>query len=206
MKKQFPIQAFFALSLFIFLCAACLFPQRTEAASYKTIYKKFLSKKTTTIDNYPVKLNWYYVINIDKKGAPELIVTSGGGAMTSYYIYTVSDGKLKYIGSIASRGVSTNPPTFMYNAKQKGLVTSGWINHIGGVWSQIYCISKSKINSKYLIETSYDSKGKLVYEITPSHKIVSKSKFNSYKKKYFKSQKTYKMKNNTTANLKESFG
>lgn len=195
------------MGLFCILCMMLLIPQRAEAAtSYKKIYKTLLSKKKITAENTTFTPNWYYMINIDKKGTPELIVTSNGGGVTSYHVYTVSGGKAKYLGSYGARGINMSQPTFTYSSKYKGLIAEGWTNFIGGAWSNMYVISGSKLKWKYHAMSSYDSSGKQVYDVKTTYKKVSKSSYNSYWKKYFKTRKTYKMKKNTAANRKKSFG
>lgn len=100
----------------------------TVRARYKILYKSFLGR-------HP-KYDSYYVLNVDKRGVPELVVlTNVSGVVGNYNVYTVANNKLKLLGSYRVRGVSNTNPSFMYVARHKGLYASGWINGVGGAWA-----------------------------------------------------------------------
>lgn len=178
-------------------------PVNAKTAGYKKLYNNFLSNSTIPAGNYTITPNWYYVINIDRTGVPELIVTSSGGAITGYCVYTVKKGKVKFIGEYGAKGISYTNPTFSYIKKYKGLVASGWTNGIGGAWNNMYKKSKYKlVQKKHLMS---ENSGLYYGKTTETRHKVSKKAFMKYYKKYFKPAKEYKMKKNTAANRKKSF-
>lgn len=202
------------IGMLCMLCMMMLLPLKADAAaSYKKLYKKFLSQSKVKAGKYLTKPEWYYVLNVDKKGVPELVITSCPGGTTSYDVYTVSQNKVKYLGTYTARGISSVDPTITYSSKYKGFIAEGWTNGIGGVWSNMYVVKNQKLKRKYHAMSYYPipagsviPSDKEQYEIGTSYKKTSKKKFTSYCNKYFKSRKTYKMKKNTKSNRKKSFG
>ena len=97
-----------------------------EAAGYKTLYKKFLRKKYKEkgMDGYTKK---FFIINIDKKGVPELVYTDGSygpSAHGVFEVYTIKKGKVKKAGEFTNR---TAASSFQYNGKNKAEAVSLWI-------------------------------------------------------------------------------
>lgn len=138
---------------------------------YNGIYNKYLSSHHSTI-------KWYYIINVDKKGAPEMVTTKAGGGMTSYDVYTISGNKVRKIGSYGARGINMWNPTFTYVSSEKCLMAEGWTNGIGGVWGNLYGISGGKLATKYHARESH-SRADVYYTGTndKNAKQVSKSAY-----------------------------
>lgn len=174
---------------------------QVKAANYKTLYKKFLQKK------YKEKpqgtyIKKFYIINIDKIGAPELVYTDGSyGAAGNgtMYVYTIKNGKVKKAGEFSNR---TGASVFKYNGKTRsiwGEVSSGTYLYLAR------CQYKNgKLKPMYIC--GYDGGGdsKPQYYVDDYAKKVNKAKYKSYFKKHFKSVKwkTYTMKELTLKNIK----
>lgn len=165
----------------------------TVKGNYKKLYKKVLE---TTRD-----ANWYYVLDLNRNGLPELIVASGDFFET-YYVYTVLNGKAVLSGSFGVRGGVSH--TLYYASASKGLIQENWTNTVGGIHDDLHTMSGSKlVNSKSAYKDMYG------YETganQSSRKKVSKSSYNSFIKKYFTVTKVCKMLQNTSANRVKSFG
>lgn len=162
---------------------------QVEAANYKTLYKKFLRKKYKEKGNadYTKK---FYIINIDKKGVPELVYTDGayGAAANGLFeVYTVKKGKVKKMGEFPNR---TGASSFQYNGKN------------GAVWGEIssgtygyfdrYQFKNGKWKAVFQCRYSLVSNDTLEYYV--KDKKVSKAVYDDYFKKHFKSIKWKKIK------------
>lgn len=181
--------------------------ESSSGANYKKLYKKFLEQSQIKIGSSSIQPKWYYVLNIDKKGVPELIVCYGG-PIAEYYVYTVKNNKVKYLGECIARGISIDNPQIYYVPSQKGLSVSGWTNGIGGAWSNLFVISNSKLVQKRHIMSYFDSNGKEVYQVgttADTAKNVTKAIYNNYYNKYFKDQKEYTAIQNIETNRNKSF-
>ena len=160
---------------------------------YKKLYREFLAANRRSIGKF-------YVLNVDKKGCPELITipTGLGGAIIHYDVYTVKSNKVVLAGSYAAKGMGSY---VYYSAKSKGLYASGWTNYIGGAWGNLFGISKYKLVQTHHMRAA--SNPKYVYYTGKTDtlaKKVSKSAYNKYFNKYYKGYKKYRMLDNTTAN------
>lgn len=178
---------------------------------YRKLYKKFLEQSTIKVSyksgNYTLNhtLNsedlYYYILNIDKKGVPELVIcpmNQPTQTCCTYYVYTVKNNKVKYLGTCSYFGRYDVPPLY-YSSKQKAIVS----NAIGMGYEShgLYGISGYKLKTKRVCEESY--RMTVSYRTGSkftSLKTVSKKSYNTYYKKYFKSLKKYTMKANTEAN------
>ena len=114
----------------------------TVTPDYNQIYYKYLA-------SHHKDIRWYYILNVDKTGAPEMITTSSGGGTTSYNVYTISGSKVVLAGSYGAKGISMSPPTISYVSKYKCLYADGWTNFIGGTWANMYGMSAKKLVLKY---------------------------------------------------------
>lgn len=156
--------------------------------------------------NYTEKAKYYYVLNIDKSGLPELIVTSGSGGLNSYFVYGIKNGKMIKLGECSEKGSSV-PPRIRYVSRYKGILMQGWTNYVGGSWSNLYGISGSRLVRTYHAREEHYPRDKYYTGKTDKQeKKVSRSSCAAFVKKYFKSYKTYVMLNNTAANRAKSFG
>lgn len=193
------------------LCMMLLVPFNAEAASYKKLYKEFLSNSKVEAGNTSIEPKWYYVLNIDKKGEKELIVSDSTNKDITCYVYTIKKNKVTYLGqsSLIYSVSDTNQPTFFYSSKYKGLITDGRFSIGVHLCTTMYKIQNKKLTEKYYAYTGYhtanQSKLTQTYAIGTTRKEVSKKEYDSYYNKYFKSKKTCKMKKNTKSNLKKSF-
>lgn len=181
----------------------------TVRSNYKELYRAFLEKGTasynTKYSKGTFKIKAFALIDIDQNGTPDLIVSDGNASstFTSRSVYTVKSGKVVYCGCYSVRG----DKYFYYNKKYKSLYTWWWTNGVGGSGCQLYRLSGSKLNPyKYVWEGSDrpGSSKRYYYYGTSGEKNskVSKSKYLSMAKKYFKGQKKYSFVNNTEANRK----
>lgn len=185
----------------------------TVRTNYKGLYRAFLEKGTatykTTYSKGTFKIKAFALMDIDQNGTPDLIVSSGNASetFTLRSVYTVKSGKVVYCGCYNVRG----DKYFYYNKKYKSLYTWWWTNGVGGSGCQLYRLSGSKLSPyKYVWEGAdrMGSNKRYYYYGTSGEKNskVSKSKYLSMVKKYFKGQKKYSFVNNTAANRKSKLG
>lgn len=168
---------------------------KAEAApAYKKLYQKYL----TTHRKYDKK---FYILNVDQKGVPELITSSGSMGIGGYKVFTVKKGSVVQIGDFVCKGGSS---CLYYNRKYKGLYASGWTNGIGGSWGNVYVISNGKLRLKYHAREAHNPKDVYYYgKNDVSAKKVSRSAYKKYVKKYMSNYKSYEMKDNTPSNRKK---
>ena len=158
----------------------------TVMPNYNQIYYNYLSSHRRSI-------KWYYILNVDKKGAPEMITAYSSGGVTRYNVYIISGNKVVLAGSYNARGVGY-PPTFSYVSKYQCLYADGWTNSIGGTWANMYGISGKKLVWRYHARETHGRSDSYYYGRTDSSaKRVSKSAYIKYYNQYFKNHKTYKM-------------
>lgn len=173
-----------------------------KAVDYKRLYKKFLEKKSVKAGKYTITPKYFYVLNIDKSGVPELIVTERPMGLCTYYVYTVKNNKVSYMGEYTAQGVVANPPLY-YSSKYKAVFAEGWTNFVGGTWQNYYGISGSKlVRKQHCRAWTYPKNEYAIGETNNKEKVVTKAKYNSFYKKYFKNGKIkkYEMQENTAAN------
>lgn len=92
--------------------------------NYKYLYKKFLTSNSRNI-------KWFYMLNVNKSGVPELVTLNSGGGVANYTVYTVRGSRVVKAGSYSARGVSSARPSLYYVSRYKCLYASGWTNYIG---------------------------------------------------------------------------
>ncbi len=159
--------------------------------NYTKLYEKYLAAHRND-------LKWYYIINVDKKGAPEMVTTYGGGGITSYDVFTISGGKVVNIGNYSAKGISMSNPTFQYVSRNHCLLAQGWINGIGGTWARLMTVSGTKLVDKYFLREDHGYSD--TYYIGTSSENMStttKAKFMQYYEKNAKGWQTLFMKKNT---------
>lgn len=186
----------------------------TVKGNYKALYRALLEKGSFTYKNSygrtgTAKAGSFCLLDIDQNGVPELIIKTGDANDTfaERHIYTVKSGKLAYCGNYFMRG----DKYFYYNKKYKSIYTWWWTNGVGGSGAALYQISGGKMKPyKYVWEgnKSMGSSVREYYYGTSAEKSskVSKSKYLSMVKKYFKGQKKYSFINNTSSNRKKKLG
>lgn len=180
---------------------------KVEGIDYAKLYKAFLQKSIVMAGNTKVLPGWFYVINIDKSGVPELVIADKySSTICTYYVYTVKSNKVTYLGSCTAKGMGVKP-YLSYCSAYKSLYVSGWINSVGGVWGADYAISGSKLVRKYFAVEymNYDMRGKVAYFTATNgrnEKKTSKSSYVSFVNKYMnpKKIKKYNMLSNTSTN------
>ncbi len=168
---------------------------------YKELYRKFLKSGKVKEGYYSFRPEYFTLLDIDKNGMPELIVTERNvSPYCKYHVYTVKQGKMKYLGMCAYRGMGSRPVVY-YSSKYKGVMVEGWTSGVGGAWSALYGISGNKLVRRQHAEERhypYDA-----YTVGTTDKIsrkVSRSASVAFVKKYFKNTQKYPMKANTAAN------
>lgn len=174
------------------------------------IYKQALEDGTVSYKKdkkaYSVDIKSFCLLDIDQNGTPELIVkdASANSEISTRYIYTVKDGKLKYCGNYSQRGQAE----LQYSEKYKSIYYWWWSNSIGGSGNSLLKIKNGKLKQyKYLFSAvESQNSAKMVYWFGSTEKDaekVSKKKFDSLNKKYFKDFKTYSFYDNTRANIEK---
>lgn len=184
----------------------------TVKGDYRKLYKAFLEKGKTVYksgkNQYEIKLKGFYVLDIDKNGVPDLIVTDNE-FFYNKCVYTVRSGKLVFCGWYGGRG----DYGLNYSSKWKALYNFWWTNGIGGSGTQLMRLSGGKLKDyKYLWSgmNGMGSNAKPIYEHSASadnHKRVSKSTYNAAYKKYVQNQyKRYSFYSNTASMRNQKFG
>ncbi len=162
----------------------------TVVPNYQKLYKNFLAANKS-------KIKWYYVLNVDQSGVPELITAGDVGAYANYEIYTIKNQKVVLAGEYTARGISMSNPTFKYNPKYKCLYSEGWINYIGGAYGNLYGMSGGKLVHKYHAREEHNPKDVYYTGKTDTNcKQVSRATYKKFCEKYFKNVKTYRLKAN----------
>lgn len=159
---------------------------------YVSLYKNFLSANTRNC-------SCFYVLNVDKKGVPELItLTRQATSFSEYSVYTVKNNKVTLLGTYTGRAQGS---FIWYVSKYKALESGGWINGVGGTYTNMSVISGGKLVYKYHErEYTWPSKKYFIGKTSDTAKEVSKSAAQKYYNKYMKNYKKYKMLTNTAAN------
>ena len=138
------------------------------------------------------------MLNVDKKGCPELITipTGLGGAIIHYDVYTVKSNKVVLAGSLREREwVLTS---IILQSQRDCMPLDGrfyWrcVGNLFGIskYKLVQTHHISAVNPKYVYYTG---------KTDTLAKKVSKSAYNKYFNKYYKGYKKYRMLDNTTAN------
>ena len=172
-----------------------------KAVNYKKIYREFLENSQITANGEKITPKYFYLLNIDKSGVPELIVTPDPWSYCDYHVYTIKKNKVTYMGYCTAKGVM-GTPTLYYSSKYKAILVEGWTNAVGGSWSAYYGISGSKFVKKQHCLAWTNPKEYATGQTGGKETVVSKSKYESFFKKYFTNGKIkqYTMKENTAAN------
>lgn len=166
---------------------------------YKALYKAFLEK-----DRYSP---WYFLIDFNKDGLPELVTFYSTGGMGGYSIYTIFKEKVVSSGNAGTKGMNGSAPVIKFSTKYRGIICEGWTNGIGGVWSTMWNMSGTKlVNTRYMMESNNPNPAYHTGKTSASSKTVSKASYQSFYNKYFKSYKTLKMLANNSSNRTKSFG
>ncbi len=155
---------------------------------YRELYAEFLSTKATS--KYP---GYFYVLDVNKDGLPELIYMDSGSVYQ--YVYTIVKGEVTLVGELNFSGASKGY-VVTYNKKQKALYRQSLSYGSGGA-SYGLCRISSKNKLTYY-KTFYEAGS----SYTINEKSVSKSTFQKQLKKYCGSSvlKEYTMLQNTSAN------
>lgn len=170
------------------------------APDYKTLYKNFLSNSRIVVLNTSIKPSHFCLINIDKKGVPELVVAESLSPRVNYFIYTVRDGAVRYMGDCSLKGMSSHP-TISYSSKYKGIYTEGWSNGVGGIWSALHGISGTQlVRKQHAEEYHYPTSKYYIGYTDKDRKQVSRSEYLAFVKKYMGNLQKYTMISNTYSN------
>jgi|GEM_PF-2854341 len=108
--------------------------------SYKTLYKKFLAENE--------EIKYFTLLNINKKGVPELITTCDDGSSRhfQYDVYTVSGSKAVYSGGYIT-GYQSKPIAW-YDSSRKAMYTVCNFG-TGDIYEALFCMSGTKLKPKY---------------------------------------------------------
>ena len=194
--KKFSIRKVLFLLAALFLLTGVEYASAVpaEAAGYKTLYKKFLRKKYKEkgMDGYTKK---FFIINIDKKGVPELVYTDGSygpSAHGVFEVYTIKKGKVKKAGEFTNR---TAASSFQYNGKNKAV----WGEMIGNTYAYFdrYQFKNGKWKAVFQCRYSLGNNNMLQYYV--KNRRAGNGVYDNYFNKHYKSikWKKYEMKNLT---------
>ena len=138
----------------------------------------------------------FYLMDIDRNGTPDLIVSSNRGVIVDYSVYTIKNGKVIYAGQCSGKGM--NYLILQYNTHYNGIHISWWTNGVGGSGSALWTLSGSKLvsTSRAFCSVAGFQTGKDEQHM----KNVSQASFNSYCDKHFRNCKQYTMWSNTSEN------
>ena len=138
----------------------------------------------------------FYLMDIDRNGTPDLIVSSNRGVIVDYSVYTIKNGKVIYAGQCSGKGMTYQ--FLQYNTHYNGIHISWWTNGVGGSGSALWTLSGSKLVST---SRAYCSVAGFQTGKDEQHmKNVSQASFNSYCDKHFRNCKQYTMWSNTSEN------
>ena len=138
----------------------------------------------------------FYLMDIDRNGTPDLIVSSNRGVIVDYSVYTIKNGKVIYAGQCSGKGM--NYQILQYNTHYNGIHISWWTNGVGGSGSALWTLSGSKLVST---SRTYCSVAGFQTGKDEQHmKNVSQASFNFYCDKHFRNCKQYTMWSNTSEN------
>lgn len=201
-RKKICKFAFLLLMLFLLIGIGNEPVAAANGGNYKVLYRKFLQKKSREKTYSSVTcIKKFYLLNIDKKGVPELFYTDGSYGVSGIGIvevYTIKKQKVIRIGYFAHYMAET-PPSFYFNRKTKSIFGKAAESHHGSFIRYNYQGGKWKA----VYNCGYGTNGgKMKYYI--QSRSVSKTALKKYYKKHFKSikWKKYKMKELTPENLK----
>jgi len=138
----------------------------------------------------------FYLMDIDRNGTPDLIVSSNRGVIVDYSVYTIKNGKVIYAGQCSGKGM--NYQILQYNTHYNGIHISWWTNGVGGSGSALWTLSGSKLVST---SRTYCSVAGFQTGKDEQHmQNVSQASFNFYCDKHFRNCKQYTMWSNTSEN------
>lgn len=160
----------------------------SQAASvkWKSLYRNFLARNERS---YP----YFTVLNIDKKGTPELIVAQDATCYW-YNVYTIKNNKMKYAGYFVNQIYGS---TIRYNKAQKGIC--GFWAGAGSMEEFFYTMSNGKLKTKcYILADNNHGKNRWFV----NHKKSSQKTALKYRTKYFREKNIvkYRCKKNTRSN------
>ncbi len=165
----------------------------TVIVDYKSLYQKFMAENRDDI-------KWYYFINVDGKGAPEMVTLRNPGRYNVYHVFTISGNQVKFAGRYDEGGtVDPRSPSIKYSAKHKYLLGGGMVSGGYGAWKSAFRMAGKKLVCKcYVRDRHYLSPtgGFHVGLEGKPEKEISEAKYDYFVKKYMEGGKEYKMKRN----------
>ena len=173
------------LMMMLILVASSITTQ-AASAKWKSLYSNFLAGNE---GSYP----YFTIINIDKKGTPELIVAQDETCY-AYNVYTIKNNKVKLAGYFANQIYGSR---IRYNKTQKGIC--GVWSGAGSMEEFFYTMSNGKLKTKcYVLADS--NHGKIQWAV--NHKKCSQKTAQKYRTRYFKEKNItkYYCKKNTRSN------
>lgn len=190
MKKRYKVIVTTMLMLLTLLFAGLSVQAATP--KWKKVYKNFLQRNEDTYE-------YYFVLNIDGKGAPELIVSDD--LCWSYRVYTIVGNKIKYAGRVENQGMG---PRVRYNKVRKGIC--GFWAGAGCTEIFFYTMSKNRLRTKCYLLYDNNHGNRTRYKV--NYKTCSAKTMKKYLNHYFKEKniREYRCKMNSWSNRKKSFG
>ncbi len=190
MKKRYKVIITTMLMLLTLLFAGVSVQAATP--KWKKVYKNFLQRNEDTYE-------YYFVLNIDGKGAPELIVSDD--LCWSYRVYTIVGNKIKYAGRVDNQCIGSG---VRYNKVRKG-ICSFW-SGAGCTEIFFYTMSKNRLRTKCYLLYDNNHGNRTRYKV--NYKTCSAKTMKKYLNHYFKEKniREYRCKMNSWSNRKKSFG
>lgn len=190
MKKRYKVIITTMLMLLTLLFAGVSVQAATP--KWKKVYKNFLQRNEDTYE-------YYFVLNIDGKGAPELIVSDD--LCWSYRVYTIVGNKIKYAGRVDNQCIGSG---VRYNKVRKG-ICSFW-SGAGCTEIFFYAMSKNRLRTKCYLLYDNNHGNRTRYKV--NYKTCSAKTMKKYLNHYFKEKniREYRCKMNSWSNRKKSFG
>lgn len=166
----------------------------TVIVDYKSLYQKYMAEHRNEI-------KWYYFINVDGKGAPEMVTLGNVSYLYNrYQVFTISGNQVKLAGTYDEGGtVDPRSPSFRYSAKHKYLLGGGHLSGGFGAWESAFRMSGKKLVCKCYLRDRYRVSGTGGFYVGfegKTEKEISEAKYDYLSAKYMSGGKEYKMKRN----------
>lgn len=187
------IKKIMSLIMVVCLSVMCIVPTQSVYASTASkaikAYKKFLKKKSYTVDSksYDMKRSSFVIKDINNDKVKELIMFPNTDEMCTFVVYSYYKGKVKYVEYGNHSGLG-------YFNKKSVFVNKMTISSTGIIITYYYSYKKGKLKeiATFTNYKFFDETMKNTYEI--GGKSVSKSKFNRTLKSKYKISKPNKYK------------
>lgn len=187
--------------MLLLLAVMLLIPVTAQAAApsktaVKKLYKEFLESNTSH--------KWFRVLDINQDGVNELVtakdVKQGSRKYTRYYIYTIKDKKVKYVGYTEEEYQAKK--AIYYNKNLKAIRMEKSMGPRNGT-SWLYKVYKYKLQERLMLSANYGQYSVFVKSIygKPGGYFKTREEFEKYYNTYMvKGCTKYALYSNTKTN------